>query len=154
MLLKLGKFAACAESCTAGAVAAALAGVPGASKTFSGGVVAYQNSAKIKILGVSKKTISEHTEVSPECALEMAEGALKLFPESGISVSTTGFLDDNTSYPNLARTAFIGIATRKDGGVAFKAVKIPRVKRHLAVRLATEEALNLLASEIKKLNKA
>ena len=41
-----------AESCTAGAVAAAIASVPGASNYFKGGVVSYTDEVKARLLKV------------------------------------------------------------------------------------------------------
>ena len=49
--------------------------VPGSSRSFLGGVVAYDNSVKIAQLGVSEETIEEHGAVSEETAREMARGA-------------------------------------------------------------------------------
>jgi len=80
---------ATAESCTGGAVADALVGVPGASAVFNGGVVAYANSVKISALGVSPKTLDEHGAVSDEVAIEMARGARERMGVS-IGLSTTG----------------------------------------------------------------
>ena len=39
-----------AESCTAGLIASKLASLPGSSSYFKGGVIAYQNEIKSKVL--------------------------------------------------------------------------------------------------------
>ena len=68
-----------AESCTGGAAADAITGVPGSSDYFIGGITAYSNEVKKKILGVGASLLSAHGAVSAECASKMAEGALQLF---------------------------------------------------------------------------
>ncbi|MCC5789377.1 MAG: CinA family nicotinamide mononucleotide deamidase-related protein, partial [Opitutales bacterium] len=47
-----GQTVAVAESCTGGFLANAFTDIPGSSKTFSGGVVCYNNDAKVQMLGV------------------------------------------------------------------------------------------------------
>ena len=78
-----------AESCTGGLVANKITDVPGSSEYFLGGVVAYSNDAKIKILGVKERTIRNWGAVSKQCAVEMAIGAAKLF-SADIAIATTG----------------------------------------------------------------
>lgn len=78
-----------AESLTGGLLASKLAGVCGASQVLSGGVVSYTNDVKINLLKVKRETIDRYTEVSYECALEMAKGVRELLG-CDISVSLTG----------------------------------------------------------------
>jgi nicotinamide-nucleotide amidase len=49
--------------------------VPGSSDYFQGGVIAYSNDLKRRLLGVRAETLSRHGAVSPQCAGEMAQGA-------------------------------------------------------------------------------
>ena len=65
---------ATAESCTGGAIAAAITSIPGASTWFPGGVVAYANEVKVAALGVSPDTLASSGAVSAEVAVQMAEG--------------------------------------------------------------------------------
>ncbi|MBU2573359.1 MAG: nicotinamide-nucleotide amidohydrolase family protein [Elusimicrobia bacterium] len=78
-----------AESCTGGALGSALTDVPGSSGYFMGGVTAYSNRVKERLLGVGRKTILKHGAVSGECAAEMAEGAKRLF-KTDYAVAVTG----------------------------------------------------------------
>jgi nicotinamide-nucleotide amidase len=52
-----GRSIATAESCTAGRIAAALASAEGAGESFRGGLVAYQETVKRALLGVTAPTI-------------------------------------------------------------------------------------------------
>lgn len=84
-----GLHIACAESCTGGLVSAALTDVPGASDVFAGGIVSYSNGVKTGVLSVAPELIGTHGAVSPEVALAMAEGALRLAAVD-IAISATG----------------------------------------------------------------
>jgi len=78
-----------AESLTAGGLSNALTSEPGASAVFLGGVVAYQNEIKERELSVPPALIKEHSVVSQEVAVAMAEGAQKKFGSTW-AISTTG----------------------------------------------------------------
>lgn len=84
-----GQTLSTAESCTGGLIASRLVELPGASRIYLGGVVAYSNELKEKALGVSHETLVAHGAVSRETALEMARG-IRALTGSTIAVSTTG----------------------------------------------------------------
>jgi nicotinamide-nucleotide amidase len=84
-----GRWAAVAESCTGGLMAARLTERPGSSAYFSGGVVSYSNEAKAALLGVDPGLIERHGAVSMEVAEAMADGALARF-EADTAVAITG----------------------------------------------------------------
>lgn len=73
-LAKNGWTIAVAESCTGGLVAHRLTQVPGVSRWFLGGVVAYNPDVKRNLVGVPARTIERHGVVSREVASAMAEG--------------------------------------------------------------------------------
>jgi nicotinamide-nucleotide amidase len=77
------------ESCTGGLVAELLTDVPGSSRAFLGGVVAYSNAAKSALLGVEPALIETHGAVSEEVARAMAEGARARFGAT-LAVGVTG----------------------------------------------------------------
>jgi nicotinamide-nucleotide amidase len=78
-----------AESCTGGKIASLITSVAGSSDYFKGSVVAYANSVKSDILGVSEELISKHGAVSKEVVSEMAENARKLFT-TDYCIATSG----------------------------------------------------------------
>ena len=79
-----------AESCTGGLCAKALTDLAGASEVIEASLVSYSNRIKKEKLGVAAETIEKYTEVSAECAKEMARG-VRRFAGSDIGVSTTGY---------------------------------------------------------------
>ncbi len=79
---------ASAESCTGGMIGERLTRVPGASRAFLGGVVAYDNTVKRHSLGVSDALLETHGAVSAEVAQAMAQGVRDaLGADVGIAVT-------------------------------------------------------------------
>jgi len=77
-----------AESCTGGMVAARITGIPGASDTFIGAVVAYADVIKTAALKVPLEVLEAHGAVSEETVRAMAEGAQRVFAvDSGLAVT-------------------------------------------------------------------
>jgi nicotinamide-nucleotide amidase len=77
------------ESCTAGALACALAEPAGAGETFQGGLVVYTKESKSVAAGVPADLIVQHTAVSAPVARAMAEGGLERMP-ADIAIAITG----------------------------------------------------------------
>ena len=80
---------ATAESCTGGAISAAVTSVPGCSSVMRGGVVAYHNDIKSGVLGVRKETLETAGAVSEETVVQMATGVAALM-NAGCAVATSG----------------------------------------------------------------
>jgi len=80
---------AVAESCTGGLLASRITDVPGSSEYFRGGIVAYQNDIKERLLRVPARVLETVGAVSAETARAMAHGARKLL-SSDIGVGITG----------------------------------------------------------------
>ena len=79
---------ATAESCTGGLVAKKLTDVPGSSRTFVGGVVAYSNLLKMSLLDVPAALLERHGAVSEEVAAAMVEGVRsRLGADCAISIT-------------------------------------------------------------------
>ncbi len=132
---------ATAESCTGGLVSEILTEVPGASRGYAGGVVAYANEAKVTLLGVDPDLIETHGAVSAPVAEAMARGARARF-DTTWAVSITGIAGPT------------GGTEQKPVGTVFLAVDGPHETtvrracfpgdRHRVRRFAAWEALDLL----------
>jgi nicotinamide-nucleotide amidase len=75
-LLARGWMLSTAESCTGGAIAAAITDIAGSSQWFDRGFVTYSNQAKQEMLGVSADTLATFGAVSEATVREMVSGAL------------------------------------------------------------------------------
>lgn len=103
---------ATAESCTGGLVGHLITQVAGSSDYFRGGVVAYANEGKHRVLGVRADTLEQHGAVSRETALEMARGARTLL-EADIAVSVTGIAGPGGGSPDKpVGTTWIAVSCR------------------------------------------
>mgnify|MGYP006225763709 FL=1 len=88
LLLKRKETIAVAESCTGGGIGSKLTKIPGSSKIFHGGVIAYNNSIKQRLLGVPEEIINTHGAVSKPVVESMARGVQMKFKVNwAISVS-------------------------------------------------------------------
>jgi PncC family amidohydrolase len=88
-LVEQGRTVAVAESCTGGLVGHRLTQVPGSSAVFLGGVIAYHNAVKERVLGVPADVLQREGAVSEATALAMAEGARRLLG-ADVAVAVTG----------------------------------------------------------------
>jgi nicotinamide-nucleotide amidase len=114
LLLEQRRSVAVAESLTGGLVTSLLARVPGISASLLGGLVAYANDAKIRLLGVPAETLQEHGAVSAPVAEAMAEGVRQRFG-ADLAVSTTGIAGPGGGTPSKPiGLVYIGLAS-KDG---------------------------------------
>ncbi len=64
-----------AESCTGGLCSHLITQIPGSSDYHKGGIVAYWEEEKVRLLGVNPETIQKYTVYSAQVAEEMARGA-------------------------------------------------------------------------------
>jgi nicotinamide-nucleotide amidase len=83
------EFLVTAESCTAGGVARLITEIPGSSRYFLGGIVAYHNDIKQRLLGVRPEELEVYGAVSFEVAHAMARGARERL-SSDWAISVTG----------------------------------------------------------------
>ena len=88
-LTEAGKTVSVAEACTCGLVGYMLGTVPGSSRYFPGGVIAYTGGLKESVLGVPDEVAPAHGTVSREMAVGMARGVREL-TGTDYAISTTG----------------------------------------------------------------
>lgn len=88
-LLMRGWRVATAESCTGGAIAAAITAIAGSSSWFEYGIVSYANQAKEKLLQVTSQTLLQHGAVSQAVVQQMVVGVLAL-SGADIAVAVSG----------------------------------------------------------------
>jgi nicotinamide-nucleotide amidase len=128
LLARRGKTLALAESCTGGCIANRVTNVPGASKVFLGGVVAYSNAVKQKFLGVRSGTLERHGAVSEAVAREMVEGARKKFG-ADFAIAVTGIAGPGGGTRSKpAGTVFIALAGEEETAVKRKLNSFGREK--------------------------
>jgi len=110
LLAAKGLSLAAAESCTGGLIAKLITDVPGSSAYFLGGVAAYSNEVKIRVLGVDPGAVAKRGAVSRDVAEEMADGVRRL-TGSDIGISTTGIAGPGGgSDAKPVGTVFLGLS--------------------------------------------
>ena len=108
---------AVAESCTGGLICEKLTNNPGSSAYLLGGVVAYANSMKSELLGVSPQLLDSLGAVSREVAEAMAVG-VRARSGSDIGLAVTGIAGpDGGTDEKPVGTVYIAIATSEESWV-------------------------------------
>jgi len=130
---------ATAESCTGGAIAAALTGVPGASRVFAGGIVAYGNPVKTAQLGVPEGLLETHGAVSEPVVRAMAEG-VRAATGANVGVSATGVAGPGGGTPE------------KPVGTVWIAVASPAGTTAQLLRLSPDRATNIARTVVAALD--
>jgi nicotinamide-nucleotide amidase len=130
-----------AESCTGGLLAQRLTEVPGSSKYFIEGVVAYANESKTRVLGVEPILLLEHGAVSALVAEAMAEGIrTKAGTDFGLSITGVAGPGGGTEEKPVG-TVFIALAS--EIGTEHRKLKLPGDRQLIRWR-ASQAALDLL----------
>lgn len=124
------------ESCTAGALANALAEAEGASDFLHGGFVVYTKANKVSAVGVPEELIAKYTAVSALVAKAMAEGALRKSP-ADVAIAITGVAgpepDEDGNPVGLTHLA----AARSDGLVLGEELRLSGSKSEINEKAMT-----------------
>ncbi|MFN3660033.1 MAG: CinA family protein, partial [Brevinematales bacterium] len=92
----------------------ALTDIAGSSRVFLGGIIAYANEIKTRLLGVSPEILTSYGAVSFETCETMLKGIHKLFLPS-YAIATTGIAGpEGGSIETPVGTVFIGISIQTE----------------------------------------
>jgi nicotinamide-nucleotide amidase len=132
---------AVAESCTGGGLGSRLTRVPGSSDYFAGGVIAYSNDLKKRLLGIKSSLLARHGAVSEEVARAMAVGVrAKCGTDYGIGVTGVAGPGGGTVEKPVG-TVFIAVAG--EGGVRARRLELAGGRSTIR-RASVQAALDLL----------
>jgi nicotinamide-nucleotide amidase len=145
-LRELGLTLATAESCTGGLLGHRITGISGSSNYYLGGIISYNNEAKMELLGVKKKTLETFGAVSEETVREMAQGVQSLF-KSDLGISISGIAGPTGGTPEKpVGLIYIGLSFGKE--VAVKKFNFFR-DRDSNKRISSQVALNMIRLALK-----
>lgn len=147
MLTAQKRFLSVAESCTGGKISAEIIQNPGVSSSFKGGVVPYDTSLKVNVLGVPKALIKKYNVVSIEVAESMAVNCCRLF-ETDYSIATTGIAGP-TKGDGVDEVGTVCIAIASPRGVFSEKFQFGN-DRFRVIEKASNKAFEMLRKEILK----
>ena len=131
-----------AESCTGGLLASSITSISGSSKVFNMGLVTYSNNAKVKLLKVSKKTITKYGAVSYETCLSMLKNLSKI-SKSNISISITGVAGPNGGTKEKP-VGLVYIGLKKGSKIIIKKNLFKNKKRISIQKSTAKQALKMI----------
>ncbi len=113
LLMKNLETVSIAESCTGGKISSLIASIPGSSKYFIGGIIAYSNFIKQQMLHIDESVIKKNGAVSKPVVVHMAE-SIRMLYKTDYSVATSGIAGPgggSTSKP--VGTTWIAVASKE-----------------------------------------
>jgi PncC family amidohydrolase len=137
-----GESVATAESLTGGLLSATLTDVPGASRSFVGGVVSYATRVKESLLGVPAEVVARHGVVSGECAAAMANG-VRTALDATWGVATTGVAGPDSQEGKAVGTVWVAVAG--PGGTEVRLLALSGDRRSIREG-SCRDVLSLLAT--------
>jgi nicotinamide-nucleotide amidase len=139
LLLERKRTLAVAESCTGGLVASRLTDVPGSSGYLLEAIVAYDDAAKRRDLGVSAADLEAHGAVSEPVVRQMAEG-IRARAGADIGLATTGIAGPGGGSPEKP-VGTLWVAYADDAGTTSRRYELLRERarnKELAAQIALD----------------
>ena len=137
---------ATAESCTGGRLAAALNAQSGSSAYYMGSIIAYDNSVKTNLLGVSPAILQTHGAVSEATVLQMANGVRQLL-HTDYAIATSGIAGPTGGTPDKpVGTVWIAWATPWGTTATCYHFGIAREREQITQRAVTAAIVELIKS--------
>ena len=147
ILVERNQTVSVAEADTCGLVGYLFSTVPGSSRWFPGGVIAYTGGLKQSVLGVSDELYESKGTVSPEMAVAMAAGARDL-TNTDYAVSVTGIAGPTGGRSGLPiGTFYIGVAG-PDGLEVAERIHTDTGDRDGNKRQAADAVIDLLGRQL------
>jgi nicotinamide-nucleotide amidase len=147
LLIKRSLWLATAESCTGGLISHLLTNVAGSSTYYMGGVTAYANEAKVRLLGVSRGTLEKYGAVSSETVIEMALG-VRIALQADLGISVSGIAGPSGGTPEKpVGTVWIGLCSAQD---VFSRHYLWSGNRLEVKKQSAQAALNLLVEYLQR----
>ncbi|MDP3142992.1 MAG: CinA family protein [Candidatus Omnitrophota bacterium] len=140
-LIKKNQALSIAESCTGGLISHRLTNIPGSSRYFKLGIIAYSYESKVKLLKVRRQTLKKFGAVSQQVAMAMAKSVRRI-AHTDFGLSITGIAGPSgATAKKPVGLVYIGLATKNR---AFCRKFIFKGKRLSIKQQSASQALKLL----------
>ena len=138
-----------AESCTGGRISEAIIAIPGSSDYYNGGIVAYTDEVKERILGVPHEILEEYTAVSEEVARQMVLGTINTI-DVDFAIASTGYAGPGGgTKDNPVGTIWLAYGNKEE----VRTFKLTEdFGRDINLAIATNKAIRLMLDFLKDLD--
>ncbi|MBW4775523.1 CinA family protein [Prevotella histicola] len=138
-----------AESCTGGRISEAIIAIPGSSDYYKGGIVAYTDEVKERILGVPHEILEEYTAVSEEVARKMVLGTINTI-DVDFAIASTGYAGPGGgTKDNPVGTIWLAYGNKEE----VRTFKLTEdFGRDINLAIATNKAIRLMLDFLKDLD--
>ena len=138
-----------AESCAGGRISEAIIAIPGSSDYYKGGIVAYTDEVKERILGVPHEILEEYTAVSEEVAHQMVLGTINTI-DVDFAIASTGYAGPGGgTKDNPVGTIWLAYGNKEE----VRTFKLTEdFGRDINLAIATNKAIRLMLDFLKDLD--